>query len=110
MMERDSRVTRIMSKVQGAVAKLRPKISPVLEHLNCVQSCLSSQESCDTNTNNKAKKNSKTNKKTVHELDSGDSSLTWCRLAYWEERSRVGSQVSVCLESLPSLNPKPSQS
>jgi len=61
----------------------------------------------------------------------GDSSLTWCRLAYWEERSRVGSQVSVssraaevfssqprpstshdsvCLESLHSLNPKPSQS
>ena len=64
-------MTRIMSKVQGAVAKLRPKISPVLEHLNCVHSCLSSQESFDTNTNNKAKKNSKTNKKTVHELNSG---------------------------------------
>ena len=69
---RDNRVARIMTKVQGAVAKLRPKISPMLEHLNCVQSCLSSQESsCDTNTNNKAKKNSKTNKKTVHELNSG---------------------------------------
>ena len=60
-----------MTKVQGAVAKLRPKISPMLEHLNCVQSCLGSQQSCDTNTNNKAKKNSKTNKKTVHELNSG---------------------------------------
>ena len=68
---RDSRVARIMTKVQGAVAKLRPKISPMLEHLNCVQSCLGSQQSCDTNTNNKAKKNSKTNKKTVHELNSG---------------------------------------
>jgi len=119
-----------MAKVQGAVAKLRPKISPVLEHLSCVQSCLSSQESCDTNTNNKAKKNSKTNKKTVHELNSGDSALTWCRLAYWEERTRVGAQVSgtkralevfssqprpsashdaVSLETLHSLNPKPSQ-
>ena len=63
----------------------------------------------------------------------GDTSLTWCRLAYWEERARVGHQVgvssravevfshqprpsaspghhSVCLESLYSLNPKPSQS
>ena len=60
-----------------------------------------------------------------------DGGLTWCRLAYWEERSRVGHQVpvtsnavevfnqvprpnpghdSMCLESLHSLNPKPSQS
>ena len=58
---------------------------------------------------------------------SGD--LTWCRLAYWEERSRVGHQVPIsasavqvfshqsrpqpgtdamCLESLFSLNYKPS--
>jgi len=62
---------------------------------------------------------------------SEDGGLTWCRLAYWEERSRVGHQVpvtsnavevfnqvprpnpghdSMCLESLHSLNPKPSQS
>ena len=60
----------------------------------------------------------------------GDSALTWCRLAYWEERTRVGAQVSgtkralevfssqprpsashdaVSLETLHSLNPKPSQ-
>ena len=67
----DSRVARIMAKVQGAVAKLRPKISPVLNHFNCVQSCLNRQESCDSNTNNKTKKKNNRNKKTVPELNSG---------------------------------------
>ena len=43
---------------------------------------------------------------------------SWCRLAYWEERTRVGRQLPVsapanpamCLDSLHPLNPKPSQS
>jgi len=121
-----------MSKLQGCVNKIKPKISPIFENFNNLN-CLNSQQSCDcdsnTSSSSKARKN-KANKKTVKELNT-DGGLTWCRLAYWEERSRVGHQVpvtsnavevfnqvprpnpghdSMCLESLHSLNPKPSQS
>jgi len=116
----------VMGKLHRCVDKIKPKISPVLQsfaNLNCARSC-----DCDNiQKNNGSSNKNKSNKKSLNDLRQGE--LTWCRLAYWEERSRVGHQVPIsasavqvfshqsrpqpgtdamCLESLFSLNYKPS--
>jgi len=111
-----------MTKLQKSVAKLKPKLVPVIENLsifNCIQTCRTG--GCTTEQNS--------TKKTPSALETGR--VTWCTLAYWEERTRVGrlfpvhstgvevfSQLprpsplgdAMCLATLATNNLKPSES
>eukprot|EP00092_Neocalanus_flemingeri_P007559 GFUD01008158.1.p1 GENE.GFUD01008158.1~~GFUD01008158.1.p1 ORF type:complete len:143 (+),score=2.97 GFUD01008158.1:203-631(+) len=113
---------RVMTKLQNSVAKLKPKLVPVIENLsilNCLQSCQTG--GCTTDQNS--------TKKTTNAIETGR--VTWCTLAYWEERTRVGrlfqvrsggvevfSQLprpsplgdAMCLATLATNNLKPSES
>jgi len=66
------------SKLQEALARLRPKLAPLASQLSCcvLPSRARHQPS-----------------QARHQAEQGDTS--WCRLAYWEERTRVGRQVGV---------------
>jgi len=119
-----------MGKLHCCADRIKPKITPVLKslaNLNCARSGDGETIEKSQKTSGASKKNKLCKKSLKHDLNQGD--LTWCRLAYWEERSRVGHQVPVsapavqvfsrqsrpqpgndamCLESLFSLNFKPS--
>lgn len=113
---------RVITKLQKSVAKIKPKLVPVIENLsilNCMQPCRMVGSTTEQNST----------KKTPSALETGR--VTWCTLAYWEERTRVGrlfqvrssgvevfSQLprpsplgdAMCLATLASNNLKPSES
>lgn len=70
-----SALARLVTKLSSAVARIEPKIVPLLHNLSslsCVKTCHSSQESCDTTPLPKYKfKKKRNSKKTVHASNSG---------------------------------------
>merc|ERR1719228_259558 len=113
---------RVVAKLQRSVARIKPKLLPVIENLsslNCMRPC--QMGGCNTDQHS--------TKKTASQLETGR--VTWCTLAYWEERTRVGrlfqvrspgvevfSQLprpsplgdALCLATLAANNLKPSES
>ena len=60
------KLNKVMGKLNGCVEKIKPKLSPVIGNissLNCVKTCVSNSEKCDSK--------QKSNKKTINELNKG---------------------------------------
>jgi len=127
-------MTKLVQSLEKSITSLKPKLVHLLSPLEHFQWLVSSGSSPQNTPEPPRKKsnNSKSNNNINQSNKLKESSrVTWCSLAYWEERTRVGRQFPVshpqaavfstlprppgrgdqmCLETLARSNNKPSES
>jgi len=85
-------LVRVLGKIQGSVERIEPKLRPVITKINRNIQKLSCLESSQSQQQKSQKKSAKKTRR--------DEGVSWCKLAYWEERERVGAQYHCQSSSL----------
>jgi len=124
-------ITKLVQSIEKSITSLKPKLVHLFSPLEGLQWLVASPKTHNKNNNNNNNNQSKSSVQSSKVKES--SLLTWCSLAYWEERTRVGRLFPVthpqamvfstlprpstsnigdqmCLQALAQSNKKPSES